>query len=173
MQLRHALRNHRVALAEIQVFLFGGHRNRIHQPVLHTGEVALYHQPEKAFELRDLPQQLLFGLWCEHQQFTIFERFDKLVAGLLLMKTGDIAYPPVFDRKLQDHLETVFVDKVTSDAAFVDIRFKITDCPLLQQKCLLFHFSDFQQRMKDRQFFIGKNSARFVDVPVDGMERFF
>lgn len=129
--LGDTLRDSRVSGEEIEVLLNGAGRYGPEQPFLRLCEVPLYHEPEHPFETGDGRQQLLLGFRRKNEHFAVFERFDINVTWSLVMKAGNITYPPVFHRELQRHLCPRAIDKIGADTAFENIGFKLTNLPLL------------------------------------------
>ena len=50
----------------------------------------------------------------------------------MIMETGDIAHPPVFNGKLKCYFNTFFIDVISADTTFDDIGFKTADLAFLE-----------------------------------------
>jgi hypothetical protein len=113
----------------------------------------LHHNAENALQHRNLLKQLLFTLKVNYEKFRVFHSFNEEIRRFLFRKAANIAYPPIFNRKLQNHLVSILVYIILFQAAFNYKRFKFADFALSQQQRFLFKSLVFKPGMKNFEFF--------------------
>src|SRR5690606_3673273 len=83
------------------------------------------------------------------------------------MEAADVAYPPVFHRKLEDDLTAVFINIECTQASANDIRLEIAYLPFAQQQLFPFDCLRFEEAIEYHHVF-GREDTTTIDVVIDG-----
>lgn len=129
--LGYPLGDLRVFFQELEVAFFCRLGNGGVEALLEDAEGALDEKAEHAFEGGYLLEEQGFVLVVDREQLAVLDGLDEEVGGFLFRKTGQVAYPPVFNGEEEDGLYAFLVDIVASDTAFEDEGFEVADLAFL------------------------------------------
>jgi hypothetical protein len=131
--LRHALRDRRIFLQEIPVFLFCREADRCMDPVLGNGEAFLEQAVHEIIENGHVAAKLQKIRLCNQQNNGVFNRFDVINRGQTGEQTFTVAGPMAFGREIQNVFLAFVVDGVGACKSAADKRIVVPDVAFLQQ----------------------------------------
>ena len=149
----------RVFFKECRVALAGAQSDKTEEALLNGAEMALYHQAEHPLQLRNIGQKPGLALRREQQQLAGFQGLNEHFAGCLLLKTHNIAYPPVFGSKRENQFFALFVYVISFNTTF---QYKCLECAHLacaQEKMLGRHTFLHQKLVEMRQLSVAERRA--------------
>lgn len=126
------------------VAFFGAHGKKVFDPDLRCAKRFLQYQTEIAFELWDLGQQMLHGVFFNGNDFAVFDCLDVKIGRCTIVEPEIIGKPPILDGELDRLLVAFFVYEIKPATAFRDKKLRCAALSGLEQVFFLFDFPEIE-----------------------------